>query len=55
MLKVAKNVADYKIGDINNQFIPNILGVVKSGKLSGRISGNDVSSRHGRNVAEICC
>ena len=55
MPKVAKNVADFKIGVINNLFIPNILGVVKSGKLSGRISGNDVSSKHGRNVAEICC
>jgi hypothetical protein len=53
--KVAKNVVDFKIGAINNLFIPNILGVVKSGKLSGRISGNDVSSKHGRNVAEICC
>lgn len=55
MPKVAKNVADFKIGTINNLFIPNILGVVKSGKLCGRISGNDVSSKHGRNVAEICC
>ena len=55
MPKVAKNVADFKIGVINNLFIPNILGVVKSGKLSGRISGNDVSSKHGRNLAEICC
>lgn len=55
MPKVAKNVAGFKIGTINNLFIPNILGVVKSGKLSGRISGNDVSSKHGRNVAEICC
>ena len=55
MSKVAKNVADFKIGPINNLFIPNILGVVKSGKLSGRISGNDVSSKHGRNLAEICC
>ena len=54
MSKVAKNVSDFKIGPINNLFIPNILGVVKSDKLSGRISGNDVSSKHGRNVAEIC-
>lgn len=54
MPKVAKNVVDFKIGAINNLFIPNILGVVKSGKLSGRISGNDVSSKHGRNVADIC-
>jgi hypothetical protein len=54
MPKVAKNVADFKIGVINNQFIPNILGVVKSGKLSGRISGYDVSSKHGRNVADLC-
>lgn len=54
MPKVAKNVADFKIGAINNLFIPNILGVVKSGKLSGRKSGNDVGSKHGRNVAEIC-
>ena len=54
MPKVAKNVAGFKIGAINNLFIPNILGVVKSGKLSGRKSGNDVGSKHGRNVAEIC-
>ena len=54
MPKVAKNMADFKIGAINNLFIPNILGVVKSGKLSGRISGNDVSSKHGRNVADLC-
>lgn len=53
MSKVANNVADFKIGAINNLFIPNILGVVKSGKLSGRKSGSDVSSKHGRNVAEI--
>ena len=53
MSKVAKNMADFKIGVINNLFIPNILGVVKSGKLSGRISGNDASSKAGRNVAEI--
>ena len=55
MLKVAKNVADFKAWAKNNLFIPNTLGVVKSGKLSGRISGNDVSSKHGRNLAEICC
>ena len=55
MLKVAKNVADFKAWAKNNLFILNILGVVKSGKLSGRISGNDVSSKHGRNLAEICC
>lgn len=54
MPKVANYLADFKIGAINNLFIPNILGVVKSGKLSGRISGYDVSSKHGRNVAEIC-
>jgi hypothetical protein len=55
MYKVAKNVADFKIWAVNNLFIPNTLGVVKSGKLSGRISGNDVSSKHGRYLAEICC
>ena len=54
MFKVAKNVADFKIGPINNLFIPNILGVVKSGKLSGTTCGNDVSSKHGSYVAEIC-
>lgn len=54
MLKVAKNVADFKAWAKNNLFIPNTLGVVKSGKLSGTTCENDVSSKHGRYVAEIC-
>lgn len=49
-----KNVADFKIWAVNNLFIPNTLGVVKSGKLSGTTCGNDVSSKHGSYVAEIC-
>ena len=54
MPKVAKNVADFKIGAINNLFIPNILGVVKSGKLSGTTCEIHVNSKHGSYVAEIC-
>ena len=54
MLKVAKNVADFKAWAKNNLFIPNTLGVVKSGKLSGTTCENDVSSKHGSYVAEIC-
>ena len=54
MPKVAKNVADFKIGVINNLFIPNILGVVKSGKLSGTTCEIHVNSKHGSYVAEIC-
>ena len=54
MPKVAKNVVDFKIGAINNLFIPNILGVVKSGKLSGTTCEIYVNSKHGSYVAEIC-
>lgn len=54
MLKVAKNVADFKIWAVNNLFIPNTLGVVKSGKLSGTTCEIHVNSKHGSYVAEIC-
>ena len=54
MYKVAKNVADFKAWAKNNQFIPNILGVVKSGKLSGTTCEIHVNSKHGSYVAEIC-
>lgn len=54
MPKVAKNVAGFKIGAINNLFIPNILGVVKCGKLSGTTCEIYVNSKRGNNVAEIC-
>ena len=54
MLKVAKNVADFKIWAVNNLFILKTLGVVKNGKLSGTTYGNDVNSKHGSYVAEIC-
>ena len=54
MYKVAKNVADFKIWAINNLFIPNTLGVVKSGKLSGTTCEIYVNSKHGSYVAEIC-
>ena len=46
MPKVAKNVADFKIGVINNLFIPNILEVVKSGKLSGKSYNRHVNNVH---------
>ena len=49
-----KNVADFKIWAVNNLFIPNTLGVVKSGKLSGTTCEIHVNSKHGRYVAEIC-
>ncbi|MBQ8360761.1 MAG: hypothetical protein IJX44_02290 [Bacteroidaceae bacterium] len=54
MPKVAKNVADFKIWAVNNLFIPNTLGVVKSGKLSGATCEIYVNSKHGSYVAEIC-
>ena len=54
MPKVAKNVAGFEIWAINNLFIPNILGVVKSGKLSGTTCEIYVNSKRGNNVAEIC-
>ena len=54
MLKVAKNVADFKAWAKNNLFTPNTLGVVKSGKLSGTTCEIYVNSKHGSYVAEIC-
>lgn len=54
MYKVAKNVEDFKIWAVNNLFIPNTLGVVKSGKLSGTTSEIYVNNKHGSYVAEIC-
>ena len=54
MLKVAKNVADFKAWAKNNLFIPNTLGVVKSGKLSGTTCEIYVNSKNGSYVAEIC-
>ena len=54
MLKVAKNVADFKAWAKNNLFIPNTLGVVKSSKLSGTTCEIYVNSKHGSYVAEIC-
>lgn len=54
MLKVAKNVADFKAWAKNNLFIPNTLGVVKSGKLSDITCDIYVNSKHGSYVAEIC-